>query len=126
MFSTFQTYPGKPVPSPITLNSDIRTDNNFKCHKVRNHKDLSVLQEEGAFINHSCQYGPVGLGILPNEFLMPCYHDIDGIFIVINGNIVTSACLEYHEALETIFLQEFKHCIQWDYATSVIHSIVRP
>jgi hypothetical protein len=70
------------------------------------------LQEKGAFINHSSQYEAVGLGILPNEFLMLYYHDIDGTFIVINGSIATSACLEYHEALETIFLQEFEHCVQ--------------
>lgn len=67
-----------------------------------NHEDLFLLQKKKeAFLNHSSQNDPVGLGILPNEFLMLYYHDSDGRFIVANGNIVTSACLEYHEALET-------------------------
>ena len=65
------------------------------------HGFVSFAEKKGEFINHSSQNDPVGLAILPNEFLMLYYHDIDGRFVVANGNIVTSACLEYHEALET-------------------------
>jgi len=58
-------------------------------------------RKKRAFINHRSENDPVGLGILPNEFLMLYCHDIDRRFIIANGNIVTSTCLEYHEALET-------------------------
>ena len=100
--STSWTYPRKTEPSLTTLNCDIRTDNDFQCHTfLEPRRFVSFAGKKGAFINHSSRNDPLGLGILPNEFLMLYYHDIDGRFIVANGNNVTSACLEYHKALET-------------------------
>jgi hypothetical protein len=78
------------------------------------------------FLNLTSQNYRVGLDVLPNEFLLLYFHDIDVRFIVANRNIVTSACFEYREALKIISLQEFKQCMQWDHITSAMHSTVSP
>jgi hypothetical protein len=64
-------------------------------------KKFFLLQKKNEFINHNSQNDLVGLGVLPNEFLILYVLDIDGTFIVANRNIVISSCLECHEALET-------------------------
>jgi hypothetical protein len=64
-------------------------------------KKFVSFAERKEFVNHSSQIDLVGLGILPNEFLILCVHDIDGRFAVADRNIVIWACLGCHEALET-------------------------
>jgi len=46
------TYPGKPEPSPVTLNSDIRIDYVFQCNKLLERKRfVSFAEKKGGHLS---------------------------------------------------------------------------